>query len=68
MKTNRLAIRLAASALAISIVAVSMAAYSLSLSQDYLEDVRTLGLALQRRNAPAEGPILQGPPPTLETE
>lgn len=68
MKTQRLALRLAASALAISIVAVSMAAYSLSLSQDYLEDVRTLGLALQRRNADTPAPDLQRPPPTLETE
>lgn len=68
MKTQRLALRLAASALAISIVALSMAAYSLSLSQDYLEDVRTLGLALQRRNADSPAPALQRPPPTLETE
>jgi hypothetical protein len=68
VKTQRLALRLAASALAISIVAVSMAAYSLSLSQDYMEDVRTLGLALQRRNADNPAPVLEGPPPALETE
>lgn len=68
MKTQRLALRLAASALAISVVALSMAAYSLSLSQDYLEDVRTLGLALQQRNVERAAPVLEGPPPALETE
>lgn len=60
-----LARRLAAAALAFALVAVVLAGYSVMLGQQYLEDVRVLGEALER-NAPE--PTFIAPPPPLETE
>ena len=54
---------LAAAALAVALVALVMAGYAVSLGRQYLEDVRTLGEALEERG-PAR-PAL-GPPPALE--
>ncbi|MEO0321771.1 MAG: hypothetical protein AAF447_02360 [Myxococcota bacterium] len=59
-----LARRLAALALALAFVALALAALSYAQGQRYLEDVRTLGRALDAR-APAFG---GSPPPRLDVE
>ena len=59
-----LARRLAALALACALVAVVLAGYAVMVSQQYLEDVRVLGEAMERQ---AE-PTLRAPRPQLETE
>ncbi len=67
MKTDPLARRLAAAALACALVAVVLAGYAVMVSQQYLEDVRVLGEAMERTARTAE-PSLTPPPPQLETE
>lgn len=64
MKTDPLARRLAAAALACALVAVVLAGYAVMVSQQYLEDVRVLGEAMERTAQPSLTP----PPPQLETE
>lgn len=51
---------LAASALALALVALVLAAYATWLGQRYLDDVQTMGGALQR-----QAPAGLGPPPSL---
>lgn len=61
--SDRLARGLAATALAVALVAAILAGYSVSLSQQYLEDVQTLGEAMERQQPdPVES---LGPPPQL---
>ena len=67
MKQDRLARRLAASAFAMALVAMVLGVYAVSLGQQYLEDVRTLGQALERQQE-TTGSGLGGPPLTLETD
>ncbi|MCA9615045.1 MAG: hypothetical protein H6721_12675 [Sandaracinus sp.] len=53
---------LAATALALALVALVLAAYAVWMGGRYLEDVQTMGEALQRNAPPPTG---LGPPPQL---
>ena len=66
MKVDRLARRLAAAALAVALLSLVLSAYAVSQADKYLQDVQTLGEALQRQNDTTQ--TLSGPPPALETE
>lgn len=65
-----LARRLAIAAFAASLVALVLGAYSVHLGLRYLEDVRTLGEALdqRQRTIPAADRALDGPPPALDLD
>ena len=65
MKQDKLARRLAASALALALVAVMLGAYAVNMGNQYLEDVRTLGQAMEQGR---QSGALGAPPLTLETE
>ena len=66
MKKDNLARRLAALALAVAMLAAMLGAYAVTLGQQYLEDVRTLGQVLERQQG--VGAEFISPPPVLETE
>ncbi len=63
---DRLARRLAAVALAFALIATMLAGYAVLVGQQYLEDVRVLGEAMetQRRQSPS----LRPPPVQLDTD
>jgi len=65
-----LARRLATVALAVSFVALVLGAYGVHLGLRYLDDVQTLGDALDRRQRaiPAADRALDGPPPALDLD
>ncbi len=67
MKSDPVARKIASLALGLALVAVALGVYAVVLGQEYREDVRTLGEALesQRRETPG---ALDGPPPTLEID
>lgn len=67
---DRVARRLAAAALAVGLIAVALGAYAVHLGARYLDDVETLGEALERgqRAIPAADRALTGPPPALEVD
>lgn len=66
MKSDTLARRLAATALALALLALMLSAYAVNLGMEYLEDVQTLGQALEQERAAS--PELNGPPPTLDVD
>lgn len=60
--------RLAVAALTAGLLALVLGAYAVHLGLRYLEDVQTLGEALENRQQaiPAADRALQGPPPALD--
>lgn len=71
-KTTRdpVARRIAIAALAASLIALVLGAYGVHLGLRYLEDVKTLGDALDQRQRaiPAAERALDGPPPALDVD
>ena len=62
--------RIAGAALVVGLLALVLSAYAVHLGIRYLEDVRTLGEALEtaEREIPVETMDLTGPPPALDVE
>ena len=62
--------RVAIAALAVSFVALVLGGYGVHLGLRYLDDVQTLGDALDQRQRaiPAADRVLDGPPPALDVD
>ncbi len=62
--------RLAVGALTVGLVALVLGGYAVHLGLRYLDDVQTLGEALEdrQRAIPAADRALQGPPPALDVD